>query len=268
MVPPIMSARIWLALPDHDFEPGEASIPWRTLTRAGHKVVITTEKGAAPEADPRLLKGVLLGKMGASDDAKAAYAEMQASPEYKAAIAWSALDPAAYDGLLLPGGHAAGMRPYLESTELRAKVRAFWQLDRPVAAICHGVLVLARAIDPATGKSILASRRTTCLPKYMELAAYYSTFWKLGRYYRTYDITVEDEVKAALSNPRAQFERGPFVLTDPAKVGDRKAFVVEDGRYVSGRWPGDAKLLAMRFLALVEAHLARTKGPRAAQATA
>jgi putative intracellular protease/amidase len=251
-----MSARIWMPVPDHDFEPGEASIPWRTLTRAGHQVVIATEKGASPEADPRLLNGVLFGKMGASEDAKAAYAEMQASPEYRSPVTWNAIDPAAYDGLLLPGGHAQGMRQYLESTELRSKVRAFWQLDRPVAAICHGVLVLSRALDPETGKSILAKRRTTCLPKYMELAAYYSTFWKLGRYYLTYDVTVEDEVKAALEDPRAQFERGPFNLGDPAKAKG-KGFVVEDGRYVSGRWPGDAQLLGTRLLSLVDAHLAR-----------
>jgi putative intracellular protease/amidase len=33
---------------------------------------------------------------------------------------------------------------------------------------------------------------------------------------------------------------------------DRGAFVVEDGRYVSARWPGDAYRFARRF----EAHLA------------
>jgi putative intracellular protease/amidase len=263
-----MSARVWMALPDRDFEPGEAAIPWRTLTRAGHKVVLTTESGASPEADPRLLKGVLFGKMGASDEAKAAYREMQASPEYRTPVAWSAVDPSAYDGLLLPGGHAPGMRQYLESEELRAKVRAFWQLDRPVGAICHGVLVLSRTTDPTTGKSILAKRRTTCLVKYMELAAYYSTFWKLGRYYRTYDATVEDEVKGVLADPAAQFERGPFVLSDPAKVGPKKAFVVEDGRYVSARWPGDAQLFATRFLALVAAQIARAKPTAEVGATA
>ena len=69
-----------------------------------------------------------------------------------------------------------------------------------MAAICHGVLVLARAKDKATGKSVLHGRRTTCLPKYMERVAYYLTAWKLGRYYRTYDAYVEDEVRAALAD--------------------------------------------------------------------
>ena len=80
-------------------------------------------------------------------------------------------------------------------------------LGRPVGAICHGVLVLARARDPRTGRSVLAPVRTTCLPKYMERTAYALTFWKLGRYYRTYPAYVEDEVKAALERPE-QFERG------------------------------------------------------------
>jgi hypothetical protein len=32
-----------------------------------------------------------------------------------------------------------------------------------VGAICHGVLVAARRIDPATGASVLRGRRTTAL---------------------------------------------------------------------------------------------------------
>ena len=88
----------------------------------------------------------------------------------------------------------------------------FWALGRPVGAICHGVLVLARTRDPATGRSVLADRRTTCLPKYMERMAYLATAWRLGRYYRTYPAYVEDEVKAALDDPGSQFQRGPLVL--------------------------------------------------------
>ena len=55
---------------------------------------------------------------------------------------------------------------------------------------------------------MLAHRRTTCLPKYMERGGYLLTAWKLGRYYRTYPLYVEDEVVANLDSPD-QFERGP-----------------------------------------------------------
>ena len=97
---------------------------------------------------------------------------MTKAPEFSATLAWAELDPASFDGLLLPGGHAPGMRQYLGSPVLRDQVAGFWQLGRPVGAICHGVLVLARTRDAATGRSVLAGCRTTCLPKYMERSAY------------------------------------------------------------------------------------------------
>ncbi|RYZ32804.1 MAG: thiamine biosynthesis protein ThiJ, partial [Myxococcaceae bacterium] len=163
-------------------------------------------------------------------------------------LTWDAVTPSDFDALLLPGGHAPGMRQYLGSAALQAKVAAFWALQRPVAAICHGVLVLARTKDPTTGRSVLHGTRTTCLPKYMERSAYLLTAWKLGRYYRTYPAYVEEEVVAALAEP-GHFERGPRAGTKRGTAADHApAFVVEDGRYVSARWPGDAYLFAQRFL--------------------
>ena len=166
------------------------------------------------------------------------------------------MQPAAYDGLLLPGGHAPGMRQYLGSDVLREKVAEFWALGRPVAAICHGVLVLARTREAETACSPLYGRRTTCLPRYMERAAYLSTAWKLGRYYRDYPQYVEAEVRHALAAP-TDFVRGPRVLSWRGTADDdTAAFVVEDGNYVSARWPGDAYLFARRF----EARLRQTAG--------
>jgi putative intracellular protease/amidase len=244
-------ARVLMPLPDRDFDVTEAAVPWRLLTREGHEVVFATERGgAAPAADPLLLDGVLFGKLGAEDEPKQFYVEMTRAPAFTSPIAWAAIDPAAYDGLLLVGGHAPGMRQYLGSELVQQKVVELWRTGRPVGAICHGVLVLARARDPQTGKSVLATTRTTCLPKYMERSAYLLTFWKLGRYYRTYPAYVEDEVRGALDDARAQFVRGPRVLTRRGtESDDSPAFVVEDGRYVSARWPGDAYLFAKRFAA-------------------
>lgn len=143
------------------------------------------------------------------------------------------------------------MRQYLSSTVLAGKVAEFWRLARPVGAICHGVLVLARTRDPPTGRSVIADRRTTCLPKYMERGAYYLTAWRLGRYYRTYPAYVEDEVTAALNNP-SRFFRGPRTRRRGTPTDDSAAFVVQDGNYLSARWPGDAYLFAERFRHLLQ----------------
>jgi putative intracellular protease/amidase len=243
-------ARVLVPLPDRDFDVTEVSVPWKLLTEAGHDVVFATEKGKKPAADPRLLEGVLFGQLGAEEEAKTFYRELEGAPAFTRPIPWSDIDPDAYAAMLLPGGHAPGMRQYLEGETLFDRVATFAKSGKPLAAICHGVIVLARAKDPATGKSVLATRRTTCLPKYMEKTAWMLTGWKLGSYYRTYPEYVEDEVKRALDDAEKQFERGPRVLTKKGtRDDDTAAFVVEDGSYVSARWPGDAYLFAKKVIA-------------------
>lgn len=236
-------ARVWMPLPDRDFDTTEVAVPWRLLRDAGHDVVFATESGATPKTDPLLLDGVLFGQLGARAEPKAFYRQLEEDPSFRAPLRWADVDPAAFHGLWLAGGHAKGMRQYLEGEVLREKVRAFWASGRPVAAICHGVLVLARA-------GVLEGRRTTCLPRYMERTAWLLTAWKLGDYYRTYPTWVQDEVEAA----GARFERGPVhLIAHGTAIDDAAAFVVEDGAYLSARWPGDAYLLARRFGGKLEA---------------
>jgi putative intracellular protease/amidase len=247
--------RVWMPLPDRDFDTTEVAVPWKVLSDRGHEVVFATERGGnTPACDPKLIDGVIFGKLGAEPEPIAFYRELQESREFTAPVAWGEIDPGAFDGLVLAGGHAPGMRQYLGSAELQAKVAAFWALERPVGAICHGVLVLARS-------GVLSRSRTTCLPKPMERGAYLLTAWRLGRYYRTYPAYVEEEVVAALDD-RSQFDGGPPALKRGTATDHRHAFVVEDGRYISARWPGDAYLFAQRFEELLSA------GPRQQPAAA
>jgi putative intracellular protease/amidase len=241
---------VLIPVPDHDFDVTEVAVPWRLLTRLGHVVRFATEHGGTPPAaDQRLLDGVIFGRLGAAAEPKAFYAEMHSDEEFQAPLPWADLRPDEFDGLILPGGHAPGMRQYLGSDLLRRKVAEYWALGRPVGAICHGVLVLARIRHPTTGRSPLYGRRTTCLPKYLERTAFVTTAWRLGRYYRTYPEYVEDEVRGALRDP-TDFVRGPRVLSKRgSQADDGPAFCVEDDNYVSARWPGDAYQFAKRFAA-------------------
>jgi putative intracellular protease/amidase len=236
-------AHVWIPLPDTDFDVTEVAVPWKLLTRAGHKITFVTERGdVTPAADPLLLTGVIFGQLGAEPEPKKFYEELTKSPEFTKPISWKNLDVSQFDALLLPGGHAQGMKQYLGSEELQAKVREFFALKRPVAAICHGVLVAARA-------GVLKGKKTTCLPGYMERVAYWSTAWKLGKYYRTYPAYVEEEVRASLAAP-TDFVRGPtHLMSRGTDTDDSPAFVLEDGNYVSARWPGDAYKFSRVFMA-------------------
>ncbi len=143
------------------------------------------------------------------------------------------------------------MKQYLDSEVLRPKVAGFFALGREVAAICHGVIVLARTREEkSTAKSPIHALRTTCLPKWMERSAYFMTAWKHGRYYRTYDAYVDDEVRAVTSTTRRRSSSArPFGQSARGTATDHgAAMVVEDGKYLSARWPGDAYLFAERFV--------------------
>ena len=244
-----MTGSVLVPLPDRDFDVTEVAVPWKLLGEAGCHVVFATEEGATPAADPLLLGGVVFGRLGAHPEPIQFYRQLEASDAFRRPQRWREVDASRFAALLLPGGHAPGMRQYLESEAVRALIAAFWHSGRPVAAICHGVLAVARTIDPATGRSLLAGRRTTCLPKYMERSAYLATFWRRGRYFRTYPTYVEDEVRGAVGDD-GNFERGPRALfARGTRDDDDPAFVVEDGRYLSARWPGDAYLFARRLIA-------------------
>jgi putative intracellular protease/amidase len=240
-------ATVLFPLPDRDFDVTEVAVPWRLLVEAGHRVVFATEGGAAPACDPLLLTGVIFGKLGARPEPIEFYRQLEQAPEFRAPVKWSACTVTTADALFLAGGHAPGMRQYLGSEVVQRLTAEVFAAAKPVAAICHGALVAARA-KRADGRSVLFGRRTTCLPKYMERSAYLATFWLRGRYYRTYPAYVEDEVTAALERPD-HFERGPRELSKRGtREDDGPAFVVEDGAYVSARWPGDAYLIAKRLL--------------------
>jgi hypothetical protein len=96
----------------------------------------------------------------------------------------------------------------------------------------------------------LFGRKTTGLPAFMELFAWFATAPWLGRYYRTYASSVETELKAALAD-RRDYALGPVLPLRDAADDQRKGFVVEDGNYLSARWPGDCHRFAQRFSELV-----------------
>lgn len=225
--------KILIPLPDRDFDLTEVAVPWKRFRSAGLEVVFATENGHVAQTDPLLITGVVFGQLGAQPEAIAIYRELERNDAFLRPICYQDIDISDFDALHLPGGHAKGMKQYLENKTLQEKVVLFFKQNKPVGAICHGGVVLARSIDPDTGKSVVYHKKMTALIKLLERAAYYVTFWKLGNYYRTYPEYVQDEVCRNLAESR-QFVTGNPVVP----------LVVEDGNLVTARWPLDASLYA------------------------
>jgi putative intracellular protease/amidase len=281
-------AHILIPLPARDFDPTEVAVSWRVLTALGHRVSFATPDGEPGVCDPIMMSGrgldpwspiPILGHirvvglfLRANPDGRRAYRAMIADPAFQAPLRWHDLKVEDWDGLLLGGGHRArGMRAFLESETLQTFVAAMFAAHKPVAAICHGVVLAARA-KGADGRSALYGRKTTALTWALEKTAsaiaHVGRFWD-PNYYRTYvekqgqaegHMSVQHEVMRALASP-ADFLDAP--ACDPLRrlktsgtnrdtmEDERPAFVVRDGFYVSARWPGDTHTFAKTFAAVL-----------------
>ncbi len=283
-------ARVLVLLPARDFDPSEAAVCWRVLVNARHSVHFATPDGKPATADDMMLTGQGLDPWGAipflrklpligllmraNRDARKAHAEMIADPGYLAPQRWETVDAATYDGLLLPGGHRArGMRDYLESKILQNIVVSFFEAEKPVAAICHGVLLAARSISKRTGRSVLWGYQTTALTWAFENSAWsvarFTRFWD-PNYYRTYleqagqpkgYMSVQQEVTRALARPEdfrdvpkddPHYRRKTSGLVRDTIDEGTPAFVVRDRNYVSARWPGDVHSFAKTFASMLK----------------
>lgn len=278
-----------MPLPSRDFDPSEVALSWQIVRAAGYRVRFATPDGLPAQGDPLMLTGEGLDPWGwivglrrfkllglllrARRDAREAYRALLLDPEFRQPLRYEQLQVADFAGLLLPGGHwARGMRAYLESAVLQRFVAAFFASDKPLAAICHGVLLAARS-TAADGRSALYGRKTTGLTWQMEKSAwdltrFYGRFWAPD-YYRTYleapgepvgYMSVQAEVSRALASP-ADFLEVPAHASDHLRKTSglhrdslddgRPAWVVCDGNYVSARWPGDVHGFAQRFVELL-----------------
>lgn len=109
------------------FEDSEFSVPMERLRKAGHEVTVVGSRAGE----------MVVGKRGH------ARARVDTDP--------SGLDPADFDALVIPGGHAPDrLRRDEAVVDL---VKGFYRSGRPVAAICHGPHLLVEA-DVVVGRTL------------------------------------------------------------------------------------------------------------------
>jgi len=249
--------KVIVPMADDGHDPTETSVPYTAFKKAGFEVQFVTENGKTPQCDQKLLKGITQKLLGATGSVVKQYDAMAASPEFQKPLSWSdpsfSLEP--YNLVFLPGGHEKGVRQLIDSPIMAKHLGSYFpQIKKPskktVAAVCHGVLVLAMAkfLDGEDkGKSVIHDCVTTTLPARFEQTAFWGTRLFLGDYYKTYGAGSEDvevSVRKCLDDPAKQYQNslGPG------------AFVVQDEKYnyISARFPGDAELLAEQTIALVK----------------
>jgi len=263
-----MTINIIMPLPSRDFDPTEVSVSWKVMIDAGLKVGFATVDGQRGYCDSRMISGEGLDPWG--------WIPLLKKIRLFGLLLRANRAARTDDGMLLAGGHASGMKQYLEDQTLQGFVADFFDhvdakgQNKPVAAVCHGVILAARSKSKITHKSVLYGKKTTALTWALEKSAwhltkYFARFWD-PTYYRTYIESkgessgywsVESEVKRALKSD-ADFQDVPKsaddyrlktsgIARDSLNDG-RAAWVVVDGNYISARWPGDVHTMAKQFV--------------------
>jgi len=251
----MLQKRILIPLPTYGFDPTEVAIPWRLFSEK-YEVVFMTPNGDKGTPDSLMVTGEKLGILKsvlmARKDAVDAYYEMKKNVSFCNPIKYEDALEGVFDALYLPGGHDKKVKEYLESEVLQKLVVDFFVAKKPVGAMCHGVIVAARSINPDTGKSVISNYKTTCLLKSQEQLAYNLTKLWLKDYYLTYPSQmVEDEVRAVLSD-KNNFIKGALPLFRDSPVQLSRGFSVRDKNYLSARWPGDVYSFSFAFVAMLE----------------
>lgn len=241
---------VLIPLPERGFDPTETAVPWKVLSERGHQIIFTSPEGAVSSADPVMVTGKGLGPLKyvlrADANGRAAYQDMIESEAYANPVTYAQAAEADYDALVLPGGHDKCVKPYLESEVIQQIAARYLNDGKPVGAICHGVLVLARA-KGEDGKPLLYGRQITSLINRLENTGYQLTRLWMGDYYRTYpEITTEDEVRQSLASDD-DFYAGPGGTKRDSMDALHHGFTVRDGNLLTARWPGDAHLWSVEM---------------------
>ncbi|EXJ92885.1 hypothetical protein A1O3_01439 [Capronia epimyces CBS 606.96] len=221
-----MPPKVIFLMADYGHDPTETAIPWQVFQNAGFEVSFATEKGASPQCDEKMLSGWTGTLLGANKAGKKAYGALSTtSPNFQNPLAWNdtSFSLADYDLVFLPGGHEKGVRQIIDSPRVHELLASYFpETKKPsrksVAAICHGVQVLAMT-STGEGKSVLHDVKTTALPAFMEQGIFHATKLFLGDYYKTYGAgtaSVENVIKTKLAD-KAQFasslKPSPYVVT-------------------------------------------------------
>jgi protease I len=111
----------------------EAMVPLQVLQMEGHRVDV---------ACPGKRAGQTVVTAVHDFEGHQTYSEKRGH-NFAITIDWDAVNPQAYDGLVIPGGRAP------EYLQLNARVldivRHFFEADKPVAATCHAGMILSAA---------------------------------------------------------------------------------------------------------------------------
>jgi putative intracellular protease/amidase len=223
----LSAADTWIRSDGSEYSTGywaeELIVPYRRFVDAGHTVHFATPGGVAPTLDPHSVDPAVVG-----DAAGPLRAEVDAiADRLNDPLTLSEVDIADYDAVFVPGGHAP-MVDLFQDHDMGRLLADAVGADKVVASVCHGPAALLSATND-DGTWLFTGRRIAVVTDDEERAfgTAHKAPWLLASRLRELGAVVEG---------------GP----------NWEAFVVRDGRLVSGQNPASAGQVADAVLAEIE----------------
>ena len=195
----------------------EFSEPFDAFVASGAAVTVASPRGGPAPVDPR-------GYPRREDivAARDALAALNATTHL------SDIRAEAFDGVFFPGGHGP-MFDLAGDPATKTLVAAFWQVGKPVAAVCHGPAALL-GVSLGAGTTLLAGRRVTGFTRGED---------SQDALFAHMPFALQDRMEA---------EGAQFVEQPP-----RAVHVETDGHLVTGQNPASATVTAEAFLRVLNA---------------
>ena len=198
----------------------EFAAPYFTFLDAGATVTVASPKGGQPPLDP-----VSDTPEGQTELTRRFKQDPAAQAVLANTLRLGDVKASDYDAVFYPGGHGP-MWDLAEDPRSIALIEAFYSAGKPVAAVCHAPGVLHRV--KFQGQPLVQGKRVTGFTNGEEEAVHLT---------KVVPFLVEDELKRL----GGLYE----------KVENWKAFVVSDGRLVTGQNPASSKPGAEALLKLL-----------------
>jgi putative intracellular protease/amidase len=198
----------------------ELVVPYLRFVEAGADVDVATPDGVTPTLDPHSVDPAVVG-----DRAGLLRSEVEAMADrLQHPLVLADIDIGRYDAVFVPGGHAPMVDLYRDRDMGRVLADAV-RAEKVVGAVCHGPAALLSATGP-DGAWLFAGRRLSAVTDEEErqFGTAEGLPWLLA---------------SRLRETGAVVEGGP----------SWEAFVVQDGRLITGQNPASAGRLADAMLA-------------------
>ncbi|WP_114937625.1 type 1 glutamine amidotransferase domain-containing protein [Mucilaginibacter endophyticus] len=197
---------------------GEFAAPYYTLADAGYDITIASPKGGVAPIDP-----FSQIPQFATDATKRFDGDEAVQAKLKNTVLLSSVSESDYDAIFFPGGHGP-MWDLAEDLTAAKLIETFYQHNKPVSLLCHGVVALKHA-KAANGEPLIKGKRVAGFTNGEEEAVGLT---------QVVPFLTED----LMISLGADYQKGD----------DWSSFSVVDGLLITGQNPQSAELVGEKLL--------------------